>query len=94
MIAKILRMGETEGMTTSELSRLLNVTPQNIRNICFRHKITYNTLSVESHLYLREHGVVPRMGRRSNFLSRQNIKDLVFYIGTPECKAVYDHFKG
>ena len=89
IIVTVITMQDGDFMTVREVALLLNTTQENLRKHIGRHGIIVTKSNDAQIVQLKQQGVIPIKSARANLLSKDNIKDLVRYINTPEADAAY-----
>jgi len=89
LIARVVKLDETEGMLATHLSELLNISESGLRKHIHRHAI--GAQSLVAHRMRSELGadVIPMFARSVLFIPKASIKQLVKVIDTPEAWAIY-----
>ena len=93
LLVQLLRMGEHEGLLTTQIASALGVTTQNIYHIIRRESLDSVTMSHTVLASLQDHRIInQRIGiyNAPNFLPRPTIEALVKIVNTPEAWALYE----
>ncbi|WP_141732393.1 hypothetical protein [Oligoflexus tunisiensis] len=88
-LARIIWLGEEEGLITTQIAELLNVAESTVRSHIKKHAVCARTLSAHIKHSLKDSNVIPIKSHGGLFVSREGIEVLVKVIDTDEAWEVY-----
>lgn len=88
-IMMVIRSGDSEGLTVSQIAEMTNISERAVRQHLNKHAITAVALLPQSLRTLKDAGVLLAHSKSAMFVSKQGVQKLLRHIGTPEALAIY-----
>lgn len=88
-IMMVVRGGDSEGLTVSQIAEMVNISERAVRQHLVKYAITAVAILPQSLRTLKDAGVLLAHARSAMFVSKQGVQKLLRHIGTPESLAIH-----